>query len=233
MKETKRMSAAQRRARQRKLRNRRIAMTVALVLVVALASIGGTIAWLTATTGSVTNTFTVGDINIELTETPNADDPTDPDKLPDHWEAKLVPGTTYDKDPKVTVKANSEKCWLFVEVTEDHDPQSYLSYTYTFDTNNTDPETGWVKGDGTSVPATVWYQIVNTSASDQTWNLITNNHVTVKDTVVKKGTNTTGTSNVAMPATDAAAPEITFKAYACQFENRTVEQAWAAVQPTP
>ena len=67
MKETKRMSAAQRRARQRKQRNRRIAMTVALVLVVALASIGGTIAWLTATTGSVVNTFTVGNVDISLT----------------------------------------------------------------------------------------------------------------------------------------------------------------------
>lgn len=233
MKETKRMSAAQRRARQRKLRNRRIAMTVALVLVVALASIGGTIAWLTDTTNEVTNTFTVGDINIELTETPNADS-DDQDTENDHWEAKLVPGSTYAKDPKVTVKANSEKCWLFVEVTEENNPQSYLSYTYTFDANNTDPATGWVKGDVTNVPANVWYRIVDTRDTDQTWNLITDNQVTVKDTVVKKGTNTAGTSNVAMPANDADAPKITFKAYACQYENRTnVADAWAAVQPTP
>ena len=67
MKETKRMSAAQRRARQRKQRNRRIAMTVALVLVVALASIGGTIAWLTDKTDPVVNTFTTADVDIDLT----------------------------------------------------------------------------------------------------------------------------------------------------------------------
>lgn len=119
MTETKKrkMSAAQRRERRRKIRNRRIAMTVALVLVVALASVGGTIAWLTAQTGEVVNTFTVGDINIDLTETWNADGDDD-DNVNDHWEAKLVPGNTYAKDPKVTVEADSEACWLFVHVVD-------------------------------------------------------------------------------------------------------------------
>ena len=45
---------------------------VSLVLVFALAlalGIGGTVAWLTAQTQSVVNTFTIGDINIELDET--------------------------------------------------------------------------------------------------------------------------------------------------------------------
>ncbi|MGN0185382.1 MAG: SipW-dependent-type signal peptide-containing protein [Aristaeellaceae bacterium] len=120
MTETKKrkMSAALRRARKRKIRNRRIAMTVALVLVVALVSVGGTIAWLTAKTEAVTNTFTVGDINIDLTETWNADSKDDDDVDNDHWEAKLVPGNTYAKDPKVTVEADSEACWLFVHVVD-------------------------------------------------------------------------------------------------------------------
>lgn len=117
MKETKRMSAAQRRARQRKQRNRRIAMTVALVLVVALASIGGTIAWLTDKTDPVVNTFTTADVDIDLTETWNADG-VDDDTDNDHWEAQLVPGNTYAKDPKVTVNAGSEACYLFVHVVE-------------------------------------------------------------------------------------------------------------------
>ena len=115
MKETNRRSAAQHRARQRKLRNRRIAMTVALVLVVALASIGGTIAWLTDKTEPVVNTFTTADVDIDLNETFNADG-DDEDTDYDHWEAKLVPGNTYAKDPKVTVRAGSEACWLFVHV---------------------------------------------------------------------------------------------------------------------
>ena len=226
MKETNRRSAAQRRARQRKLRNRRIAMTVALVLVVALASIGGTIAWLTDKTDPVTNTFTGGDINIELTETPNADS-NDPDTENDHWEAKLVPGSKYAKDPKVTVKANSEKCWLFVEVTETNNPQNYLDYSYTFKATDSD----WTQGDGTNIPDNVWYRTVEAQSTDQVWNLITGDQVTVKNTVVKKNTDVAGTANVSMPASNEDAPSITFKAYACQFENRSAIEAWNAVKP--
>ena len=45
-----------------------LAVLLALTLLVGCA-IGGTIAWLTAQTGEVVNTFTVGDINIKLEET--------------------------------------------------------------------------------------------------------------------------------------------------------------------
>ena len=45
---------------------------VALVLVLCCA-VGGTLAWLTDTTDPVTNTFTVGDIDIDLTESDHLD----------------------------------------------------------------------------------------------------------------------------------------------------------------
>ena len=70
------------------------AKALALVLVVVLlfgGALGGTLAWLTAKTDTVTNTFTVGDINIDLTETTT--------------DYKLVPGNTIAKDPTVTVKS--------------------------------------------------------------------------------------------------------------------------------
>lgn len=228
MKETKRMSAAQRRARQRKQRNRRIAMTVALVLVVALASIGGTIAWLTDTTNEVTNTFTVGDIDIELTETPNADDPKDEDTELDHWEAKLVPGNSYVKDPKVTVKAGSEKCWLFVEVTTAGSIE-YIDYEIN--------AVGWRKGTGEGgdgIPANVYYRIVDTNTVDTSYYMLkdkaslstaenqVNGSVKIKENLTKETVNGSGFS----------APTITFKAYACQYENRNVEEAWEAVKST-
>ena len=47
---------------------KKVLSIVAVVLVLCCA-IGGTLAWLTDKTASVKNTFTVGDINIELTET--------------------------------------------------------------------------------------------------------------------------------------------------------------------
>ena len=76
---------------------------LAVVLVLCCA-VGGTLAWLTQKTDAVVNTFTVGDINITLTETER--------------EYKMVPGNTIDKDPTVTVQAGSEACWLFVKVEE-------------------------------------------------------------------------------------------------------------------
>lgn len=85
---------------------RKILPVLALVLVVAVASVGGTLAWLTATTGTVTNTFTVGDISITLDETTGTS-------------YKVIPGKEITKDPKVTVLKGSEACWLFVKVEKD------------------------------------------------------------------------------------------------------------------
>ncbi len=96
---------------------RKVLPVLALVLVVAVASVGGTIAWLTATTETVTNTFTTADINIELTETWNAKKDAN-SRENDIWNAKLVPGAEYSKDPKVTVNAGSEACWLFIHVVD-------------------------------------------------------------------------------------------------------------------
>ena len=89
-------------------------MTVlALVLVIAL-SVAGTYAYLTSQ-ASVKNTFTVGKVAITMDET-DVDDST-PDADRDVANAyKLIPGTTYTKDPIIHVYANSEKCYLFVKV---------------------------------------------------------------------------------------------------------------------
>ena len=96
--------------RRRSVSSRTFIAMLALVLVIGCA-VGGTIAWLTAQTDPVVNTFTYGDINIELTET-----------KPKNQQAKIIPGVDIEKDPKVTVKANSEACWLFVKVEEENWP---------------------------------------------------------------------------------------------------------------
>lgn len=84
------------------------------------ASVLGTMAYLTSTT-SVTNTFTVGKVEIDLdeakvdengTEVPNVDRV----KANDY---KLMPGHEYKKDPTVHVKTGSEDCYLFVKVSND------------------------------------------------------------------------------------------------------------------
>ncbi|HPY37328.1 MAG TPA: SipW-dependent-type signal peptide-containing protein [Clostridia bacterium] len=78
-------------------------IALAAILLVG-ASIGGTLAWLTAT-ASVTNTFTVGNITMSLNETTS--------------DYKIVPGRPISKNPKVTVAEGSEKCFVFVKIEND------------------------------------------------------------------------------------------------------------------
>mgnify|MGYP002657696211 FL=1 len=50
------------------MKKKTLALVLALTLLVA-GVVGGTLAWLTDRTAEVKHTFTVGDINIDLTET--------------------------------------------------------------------------------------------------------------------------------------------------------------------
>ena len=97
--------------------------SVALVMAMVLAfgcGIGGTLAWLTASTGEVVNTFTVGDINLTLDESILTAGTLNTDTRVTKNDYHILPGTTQPKDPIVTVVDGSEACWLFVEITENH-----------------------------------------------------------------------------------------------------------------
>ena len=95
------------------------AMLLAVVLLIGVG-VGGTLAWLSATSGTVTNTFTVGDVNIELKEHNLKDDGAldENTEVTEENTYKIVPGDTQPKDPFVRVKANSEDSWIFVQVKE-------------------------------------------------------------------------------------------------------------------
>jgi len=81
---------------------KKIVLIAMVALVLALgAAVGTTVAWLVDTSETVENTFTVGDINIELKETTGSN-------------YKIVPGSSQAKDPTVTVKAGSEECYVYV-----------------------------------------------------------------------------------------------------------------------
>lgn len=175
------------------MKKKTLALVLALTLLVA-GVVGGTLAWLTDQTAEVKNTFTVGDINIGLTET-TAD-------------YKMVPGNTIAKDPTVTVKANSEACWLFVQVTESTDLKNFITYAIA---------EGW-----TALPGVdgVYYREVPASAADQTFSVLAGDAVTVKSDVTRTMLETAKTD----------APTLTFKAYAIQRDHfATADAAWAEV----
>ena len=137
---------------------RRILLLVGLMSLVAVISIGGTIAWLTDSTGPVTNTFTTSDISIELAETKS--------------NFKMVPGNTIAKDPKVTVKSGSEVCWLFVKIEKSDNLDNYITYAVA---------DGWtLLSDG------VYYREVDATTADKTFSVLANDNVTVNGTVTKE-----------------------------------------------
>ncbi len=81
---------------------------VALVVcMLAIMLVGASLAYFTDTDEAV-NTFTMGKVDIELTE-PNWDGGEDG--------LKIFPGQTYEKDPTITVAKESEDCYLVATVT--------------------------------------------------------------------------------------------------------------------
>ncbi len=96
---------------------KKLMTALALVLVIAM-SVAGTYAYLTST-DSVTNTFTVGQVNIKLDE---AKANTDGSLVEGAARVKannykLLPGHTYNKDPMVTVLEGSEASYIKMTVT--------------------------------------------------------------------------------------------------------------------
>ena len=176
---------------------KKVLICVVAVVLVLCCAVGGTIAWLTATTDPVVNTFTVGDINIELKETAT--------------DFKMVPGNIIAKDPKVTVTANSEACWLFVKVEASENLESFITYAIA---------DGW-----TMLESGVYYREVDadTAKAGTSYDVLTGNQVTVKETVTKEQ----------MKAlTPETYPTLTFTAYAVQKDNvTTAADAWAKVSP--
>lgn len=95
-----------------KTKSKALLLTLCAVLLIA-ASVLGTMAYLTST-DTVTNTFTVGKVEITLDET-DVTNPNGPRVKANSY--KLMPGTTYTKDPTVTVKAGSEESYVRMKVT--------------------------------------------------------------------------------------------------------------------
>lgn len=103
------------------MKKRSLAMMIASMALVGAVGVGATLAYLSDSTGSLTNTFTVGNgINITLTEQDVADatkrveaDTTDAAQS----YGEFLPGDSQTKDPMVTVKKDSSNCYVFMYVT--------------------------------------------------------------------------------------------------------------------
>ena len=145
--------------RRRSVSSRAFIALLALVLVIGCVA-GGTVAWLVATTDTVTNTFTYGNINIALAETTGTN-------------YKVIPGTVIEKDPNVTVKAGSEACYLFVKV-EKVGMFTGMSYEIA---------DGWTALEGENG---VYYRQVGSVTADTSFEVIKGNKITVSSDLTKE-----------------------------------------------
>lgn len=174
-----------------------LTLILALMLVVGCV-VGGTLAWLTANSDTVTNTFSTSDISVKLEETKS--------------DFKMVPGYTIDKDPKATVVAGSEECWLFVKLEKSANFDQYLTY---------EMADGWtLVEDQTNIYA----RKVETANIGTAYSVLKDDQVTVLGSVTKDMMATAKTSKLTLKVT----------AYASQLHKNattefTAKEAWANV----
>lgn len=191
-----------------------IALLLALMLTVG-GVIGGTVAWLIASPDPVVNTFTYGDINIELDETDTKLDNDDDDTTNDY---KMMPGQTITKDPVITVKDGSEDMWLFVKLEKSSNFDDFMEYEVAGE---------WTALDGVDG---VYYQSVQASdveTAEKEFAVIKDNTVAVKESVTKEQLNALDKDS---PATTY--PTLTVTAYAVQYAGFEPEVSDGATEPT-
>lgn len=195
-----------------------LAGVLACILLIGIG-VGGTLAWLTAQTNDVVNTFTSSDIDITLEESTT--------------EYQMIPGHSIAKDPLVTVVDGSEDCWLFVKIEKSANYDTYLEEYAVAE--------GWTELDGEDG---VYYRYVLATDATKSFYVLAGNEeidgmengrVVVKTSVEKDdmqaidGVNADGNAD---QAELDARPTLTFTAYAVQYYQSNgdpfaVADAWA------
>lgn len=176
---------------------------LALTMVVGCA-VDGTVAWLVSESGTSVSTFTLGDINIGLTEKPESPPPT------------IIPGVKIERSLTVEVMPNSEACWLFVKVEGTNWPAK-VSYSVAGGPND------WTPLSVSDYPG-VYYREVNAVAA-QGAAYDVNCNVTVSEELTKAEINSIASGTQ---------PQLSFTAYAVQRDGiDNVVEAWKAANPAP
>ena len=197
-------------------------LILSIVMVVCI-SISATLAYLFVETTPVENTFEYGDINITLDES-------------EDLVLKMIPGNTITKDPTVTVLKDSEACWLFVKIDESTttDFDKFMTYAIAegwtlyntteagADINTDDNDSYWI------------YREVGAVTEDTDFEILANNQVSVKNTVLKIDLNAFDTDKNGELSEEekAALPKLTFTAYAVQKSNVADVAAASAIAQT-
>ena len=164
----------------------------AVALAASMIIGGGTYAYLQGVSDDVVNTFNANQVTVELEETkgPNYD---------------IIPGTSQEKDPKVTVN-NTVDAYVFVEVTDNTD--GLVEYAI---------EDGWTAL-GDAYPG-VYYREVAANAQENEFYVLKDNTVSYDAALTNEDMLENGELKDGL--------ELTFKAYAIQAEPfANAVEAW-------
>ena len=204
------------RANRRRMSNKKFIAILSVFVMLALTmvvgcAVDGTVAWLVSESESSVSTFTLGDININLT----GESESQP--------LKIIPGVEIKRSLKVTVDPNSEACWLFVKVEgtnwshfPDANGTAKVSYSVAGGTND------WKALD--NYPG-VYYREV--SAEDARTGVEYDVHGVV---AVSKELTKAEVNSIA----SGTQPQLSFTAYAVQrYSFEDAAKAWEAANPAP
>ncbi|MGN1112987.1 MAG: SipW-dependent-type signal peptide-containing protein [Acutalibacteraceae bacterium] len=203
----------------KKTKKKAYIILVSAVLVLGIV-LGGTVAYLSSLSDVVTNTFTIGDVNITLTEHAlEADGKTLGSTISSTGENNynFVPGDVLPKDPTINIDTTSEPCWLFVKAIESQNTHSSLptgdQQIIKWAINTTDQTGGkWTKLSGVTGVDNVWYCKIDNPATTSTVQVLTGTNggtIQVNSGITKEMRN----------AIFASKPILKFKAAAIQQAN--------------
>lgn len=143
-------------------RKKKLIITVVAAVLMLCVSIGLTLAYISASSNPVLNTFTIGNVDIALSETTGLTYP-------------LLPGTTVEKDPTLVVHTGSDACWLFFTIEEDVNLTHFISFEIA---------EGWTLLE--QGHHNVYYRQVDATYKDVAFPLIKNNSVQIYDTITEE-----------------------------------------------
>mgnify|MGYP000439962908 FL=1 len=203
------------RANRRRMSNKKFIAILSVFVMLALTmvvgcAVDGTVAWLVSESESSVSTFTLGDININLT----GESESQP--------LKIIPGVKIERSLKVTVEPNSEACWLFVKV-------EGANWSHFPDANGTakvsysvDVQDGWT---ALNNHPGVYYREVSAEAAQRGDAYDVNCNVTVSQMLTKAEVDSIASGTQ---------PKLSFTAYAVQRDGiDDAVRAWEVANPDP
>lgn len=143
------------------MKKKKVFLIVIALCTILSVGVGITVAYLMSKSQEIENTFTYGDVNIELRESPTG-------------QYIMLPGTDIAKDPTVIVKAPSEACWIFLKINKTSNFEQYMTYTLA---------EGW-----TSLPGEVdiYYRQMDKAKEDVSLPILTENVVSVNENITEE-----------------------------------------------